>query len=139
MDQRPAQTIVVLKGDQTGQELLEEALRVLQPTVIRLPLQFVHFDLSIENRRASKNSVIQEAADAINRASFNVGSVNFLDGNDKLHSKVYHQRPDWNEKASLYRGQKINIRLRSDEFFDFESLIERYKPDTTKVDTSRYY
>ncbi|MDX6543803.1 MAG: hypothetical protein QOK32_1406, partial [Gaiellaceae bacterium] len=26
-----ANTIVVLEGDQTGQELLEEALRVLQP------------------------------------------------------------------------------------------------------------
>jgi isocitrate dehydrogenase (NAD+) len=27
-------TIVVMKGDQTGQELLDEALRVLDPNVI---------------------------------------------------------------------------------------------------------
>jgi beta-lactam-binding protein with PASTA domain len=80
-----------------------------------------------------------EAVDAINRASFNVGNVNYLDGNDRLHSKVYQQRPDWSEDAELYRGQNINIRLRSDEFFDFEALIEKYKPDTTSVDTSRYY
>jgi len=27
-------TVVVLKGDQTGQELLEEALRVVDPAII---------------------------------------------------------------------------------------------------------
>ena len=31
-----ANAIAVLEGDQTGQELLEEALRVLQPDVVRL-------------------------------------------------------------------------------------------------------
>lgn len=30
-------TSVVLEGDQTGQELLEEALHVLEPSVIRVP------------------------------------------------------------------------------------------------------
>jgi len=80
-----------------------------------------------------------EAIDAINRASFNIGSINYLDGNDKVHSRVYRQRPDWNERTSLYRGQKVNIRLRSDEFFDFYALIQKYKPDTTSVDTARNY
>ena len=50
-----ARTIVVLDGDQTGQELLNEALRVLDPNVIRFDLDFIHFDLSLENRRATKN------------------------------------------------------------------------------------
>jgi beta-lactam-binding protein with PASTA domain len=81
----------------------------------------------------------QEAVDAINRASFNVGNVHYMDGNDRLHSKVYQQRPDWSEDTRLYRGQKINIRLRSDEFFDFEALIQKYKPDTTSVDTSVFF
>jgi len=80
-----------------------------------------------------------EAIDAINRASFNIGSIKYLDGNDKVHSRVYRQRPDWNERTSLYRGQKVNIRLRSDEFFDFYALIQKYKPDTTSVDTARNY
>ena len=48
-------TIVVLEGDQTGQELLEEALRVLGPEVTGLQLEFPRFDLSLENRRATKN------------------------------------------------------------------------------------
>src|SRR5829696_6215977 len=58
-------TIVVLEGDQTGQELLEESLRVLQPDVVGLELEFLRFDLSLENRRATKNAVVYEAAVAI--------------------------------------------------------------------------
>src|SRR4051812_49468371 len=58
-------TIVVLEGDETGQELLEEGLRVLQPDVIGLDLQFPRFDLSVEHRRATNNGVVHEAARAI--------------------------------------------------------------------------
>ena len=58
-------TIVVLKGDQTGQELLEEALRVLDRAVIGIDLQFMPFDLSLENRRATQNQVVYDAAAAI--------------------------------------------------------------------------
>ena len=61
-------TIVVLEGDQTGQELLEEALRVLAPDVIGATLDFPRFDLSLENRRATENQVVYEAAAAIKRA-----------------------------------------------------------------------
>ena len=50
------QTIVVLEGDQTGQELLEEALRTLAPDVIGVELGFVRFDLSLEGRRATRNA-----------------------------------------------------------------------------------
>lgn len=58
-------TIVVLDGDQTGQELLEEALRVLQPDVIKMELNFLHFDLSLENRRATNNQVVYQAGHAM--------------------------------------------------------------------------
>ena len=54
-------TIVVLKGDQTGQELLDEALRVIDPSVIGFPVTFETYDLSLENRRATKNKVVHEA------------------------------------------------------------------------------
>lgn len=57
--------IVVLEGDQTGQELLEEALRVLTASVIGLELGFHRFDLSLENRRATSNQVVHDAAAAI--------------------------------------------------------------------------
>src|SRR3954468_1083931 len=57
--------IVVLEGDETGQELLEEALRVLDPEVIRLPLELRRFDLSLERRRATGNGIVHEAARAL--------------------------------------------------------------------------
>src|SRR6059058_1523260 len=64
---RDDNTIVVLEGDQTGQELLEEALRVLAPDVIGVELELPRFDLSLENRRATRNAVVHEAAAAIRR------------------------------------------------------------------------
>lgn len=60
-----SRTVVVLKGDQTGQELLEEALRLLAPNIIRFELDFHYFDLSLENRRATQNQVVYEAGKAI--------------------------------------------------------------------------
>ena len=41
--------IIVLEGDETGQELLEQALRVLDPDVLGLELELERFDLSLEN------------------------------------------------------------------------------------------
>jgi isocitrate dehydrogenase (NAD+) len=58
-------TIVVLEGDQTGQELLEEALRVISPDVTGLDREFLRYDLSLEHRRATQNRVVHEAAAAI--------------------------------------------------------------------------
>ena len=63
-----AGTIVVLEGDETGQELLDEALRVLAPEVIGIELTFPRFDLSLEHRRKTENRVVYEAAAAIRGA-----------------------------------------------------------------------
>jgi isocitrate dehydrogenase (NAD+) len=68
MDSSP--TIVVMQGDQTGQELLDEALRVLAPEVIRLPLNFEFYDLSLEKRRATQNQVVYDAAAAMCRTGY---------------------------------------------------------------------
>ena len=62
MDSR---TIVVLEGDQTGQELLEASLRLLDPGVIGFEIALPRFDLSLENRRATRNGVVHQAARAI--------------------------------------------------------------------------
>src|SRR5947199_10701264 len=62
---RDEETIVVLEGDQTGQELLEESLRVLASDVIGVELEFPRFDLSLESRRATKNAIVFDAAAAI--------------------------------------------------------------------------
>jgi isocitrate/isopropylmalate dehydrogenase len=57
-----APIVAVLQGDQTGQELLDESLRVLDSAVTRVPLTYRTFDLSLENRRATKNEIVREAA-----------------------------------------------------------------------------
>jgi len=62
---RDESTIVVLEGDQTGQELLEESLRVLAPDVVDVELELIRFDLSLEKRRQTENGVVYEAAAAI--------------------------------------------------------------------------
>lgn len=58
-------TIVVLEGDQTGQELLEHSLRVLDPELLGLDLQLQRFDLSLDHRRATSNGVVTDAAEAM--------------------------------------------------------------------------
>jgi isocitrate dehydrogenase (NAD+) len=60
--------IVVLEGDETGQELLEEALRVLAPDVTGLELRFPRFDLSLASRRATRNEIVHQAAAAVREA-----------------------------------------------------------------------
>ena len=60
-------TIVVMEGDQTGQELLVEAMRVLNPAVTRVDVQFDHYDLSLENRRVTNNQIVHDAAQAMKK------------------------------------------------------------------------
>ena len=62
--------IIVLEGDETGQEMLEESLRVLDPSVIGLEVALERFDTSLENRRKTDNEVVLEAADAMKEARF---------------------------------------------------------------------
>jgi isocitrate dehydrogenase (NAD+) len=57
--------IVILEGDQTGQELLEQAVRVLNPSLVELDLELEPFDLSLRNRRATSNQVVVDAAAAM--------------------------------------------------------------------------
>jgi len=74
-------TIVVLKGDQTGQELLDEALRVIDPSVTRCPIKFETFDLSLENRRATKNQVVHQAAARILETGLGIKAATITPGN----------------------------------------------------------
>src|SRR5687768_7259712 len=47
--------VIVLEGDQTGQELLEQAIRLLDPGVCGRELELEHYDLSLDNRRRTNN------------------------------------------------------------------------------------
>jgi hypothetical protein len=50
--------VVVCEGGETGQELLDQALRVLDPGVIGMPIRLHRFDLSLDNRRRTANRVV---------------------------------------------------------------------------------
>ena len=67
-----SRTIVVLEGDDTGQELLEASLRLLHPDVIGIELALPRFDLSLANRRATSNAVVHEAAVAVRENGFGI-------------------------------------------------------------------
>jgi isocitrate dehydrogenase (NAD+) len=64
--------IIVLEGDQTGQELLEQAIRLLQPDVCGLELDLEHYDLSLGNRRGTDNEVVTAAARALVEAGYGI-------------------------------------------------------------------
>ncbi len=55
-------TIVVCEGDQTGQELLDAALRALEPSVIGFELTLERFDLSLASRERTDNGIVFDAA-----------------------------------------------------------------------------
>ena len=65
-------SVVVLQGDQTGQELLEQAVRVLDPELLGLDVELERFDLSLVERRRTRNEVVLEAARAMREAGLGV-------------------------------------------------------------------
>jgi isocitrate dehydrogenase (NAD+) len=60
--------VVVMEGDETGQELLEQCLRVLDGDLLGLELDLRRFDLSLEHRRSTSNEVVIDAAAAMRDA-----------------------------------------------------------------------
>lgn len=74
-------TICILQGDETGQELLDEALRTLDPSVIRMDnLEFEAYDLSLENRRRTKNEIVREAAARIVETGLGIKAATITPG-----------------------------------------------------------
>jgi len=63
-------TVIVLHGDQTGEELLREAIRLLDPDILGFAVDRRDFDLSLEQRRATRNQVVLDAAEALRETGF---------------------------------------------------------------------
>jgi isocitrate/isopropylmalate dehydrogenase len=101
-------TIVVLEGDQTGQELLEESLRVLSPDVIGIELEFPRFDLSLENRRATENTVVYEAAAAIREHGYGLKAATITpEGAGDVGSPNRILREEIGGKVIVRTGRRI--------------------------------
>jgi isocitrate dehydrogenase (NAD+) len=100
--------IAILEGDQTGQELLVEALRVLDPSVTKLDTNFLHFDLSLENRRATKNQVVYEAAKAIREHRLGLKAATITpEGKDDVGSPNRILREEMDAEVILRTGRRI--------------------------------
>jgi isocitrate dehydrogenase (NAD+) len=100
--------IAVLEGDETGQELLEEALRVLAPDVIGLDLQLGRFDLSLESRRATNNEVVMQAAAAIRESGLGLKAATITpEGADDVGSPNRILREEIGGKVIVRTGRRI--------------------------------
>jgi isocitrate dehydrogenase (NAD+) len=103
-----ADTIVVLEGDQTGQELLEESLRVLAPDVVGVEVELPRFDLSLESRRRTKNAVVYEAAAAIKEHGLGLKAATITpEGKDDVGSPNRILREEIGGRVIVRTGRRI--------------------------------
>src|SRR5437870_8855057 len=103
-----APRIIVLEGDQTGQELLDQALRLLDPAVCRVRLDFEHYDLSLENRRRTQNEVVVSAARAMREAGYGVKAATITpEGRDDVGSPNQILRAEIDGKVIIRTGRRI--------------------------------
>jgi 3-isopropylmalate dehydrogenase len=100
--------IIVLEGDETGQELLEQALRVLDPDVTGLDVSLEPYDLSLENRRRTDNEVVREAGRAIRDSRFGLKAATVTpEGADDVGSPNRILREELDGKVIVRTGRRI--------------------------------
>jgi isocitrate dehydrogenase (NAD+) len=100
--------IVVLDGDETGQELLEQAVRVLDPALLELDLELKHYDLSLENRRATGNEVVLAAAVAMRETGLGLKAATVTpEGADDVGSPNRILREEVDGKIIVRTGRRL--------------------------------
>src|SRR6187431_2006895 len=105
MDSR---TIVVLDGDETGQELLESGLRTLAPDVIGYELELPRFDLSLAARRRTNNQVVHDAAAAVRENGLGLKAATITpEGKDDVGSPNRILREEIGGHVIVRTGRRI--------------------------------
>jgi isocitrate dehydrogenase (NAD+) len=100
--------IVVLEGDETGQELLDQAVRVLDGDVLGVELEIERYDLSLARRRETGNEVVHEAARAMRSAGFGVKAATITpEGADDVGSPNRILREEVGGKVIVRTGRRI--------------------------------
>jgi isocitrate dehydrogenase (NAD+) len=101
-------TITVLEGDETGQELLEQALRVLDPELLGLELELDRYDLSLAKRRETGNAIVHEAARAMRASGFGIKAATVTpEGKDDVGSPNRILREEIDGKVIIRTGRRI--------------------------------
>src|SRR6201990_1535950 len=100
--------IIVLDGDETGQELLEQSIRVLDSDLLGLDLELESFDLSLAARRESGNEIVHEAARAMREAGFGLKAATITpEGKDDVDSPNRILREEVDGKVIVRTGRRI--------------------------------
>jgi isocitrate/isopropylmalate dehydrogenase len=100
--------IIVLEGDETGQELLDQALRVISPTVLGLEMEFETFDLSLAKRRETNNQIVHDAAKAMKEAGFGIKAATITpEGKDDVGSPNRILREEVDGRVIVRTGRRI--------------------------------
>ena len=100
--------IVVLDGDETGQELLEQSIRVLDSSLLGIELELEHYDLSLEKRRETGNEIVHEAARAMREAGFGLKAATLTpEGKDDVGSPNRILREEVDGKVIVRTGRRI--------------------------------
>ena len=103
-----APTLAVLHGDQTGEELLVQALRLLEPALIGIPVQLRHYDLSLEHRRRTRNQVVLEAAQGMRECGFGLKAATITpEGRDDVGSPNAILRKEVDGRVIVRTGRRI--------------------------------
>ncbi len=100
--------IVVMEGDQTGQELLEQSVRLLDPGLLGVELELQRFDLSLGNRRATANEVVTEAAKAMLEAGLGLKAATITpEGASDVGSPNRILREEVDGKVIVRTGRRL--------------------------------
>jgi 3-isopropylmalate dehydrogenase len=100
--------IIVLEGDETGQELLEQAVRALDPSVTKVDVELEHYDLSLDNRRKTNNEVVVKAARAMAESGFGLKAATITpEGADDVGSPNRILREEIDGKVIIRTGRRI--------------------------------
>jgi isocitrate/isopropylmalate dehydrogenase len=100
--------IVVLEGDETGQELLEQSVRLLDASVIGVEVELDHRDLSLDNRRETANEVVTEAAEAMREAKLGLKAATVTpEGKDDVGSPNRILREELGGQVIIRTGRRI--------------------------------
>src|SRR5688500_3346194 len=101
-------TITVLEGDESGQEQIHQAVRVLDPAVTQVPVELWRYDLSLENRRKTQNDVVSAAAKAIRESRFGLKAATVTpEGKDDVGSPNRILREEIDGKVIIRTGRRI--------------------------------
>src|SRR6201999_4163001 len=100
--------LVILDGDETGQELLEASLRVLDADGLRVKVEQQRFDLSLEKRRETGNEIVHEAARAMRAAGYGLKAATITpEGRDDVGSPNRILREEVDGKVIVRTGRRI--------------------------------